>query len=169
MYYSQIRVDPSNSDNIMVLGTSLYRSTDGGKSFDRGAGGGMHVDHHAEWIDPNNGDHIIHGCDGGIYVTYDACKNWDHLNHVAIGQFYHVGVSSDCNYRVYGGLQDNGSWGGPSRTAGTGARNQDWVRVGGGDGFRCLVDPDDKHVVYSQSQNGPPSWRNLETLSLIHI
>ena len=163
MYYSQIRVDPSNSDNIMVLGTSLYRSTDGGKSFDRGAGGGMHVDHHAEWIDPNNGDHIIHGCDGGVYVTYDACKNWDHLNHVAIGQFYHVGVSSDRNYRVYGGLQDNGSWGGPSRTAGTGARNQDWVRVGGGDGFRCLVDPDDKHVVYSQSQNGPPSWRNLET------
>ena len=163
MYYSQIRIDPSNSDNVMVLGTSLYRSTDGGKSFDRGAGSGMHVDHHAEWIDPNNGDHIIHGCDGGIYVTYDACRSWDHLNHVAIGQFYHVGVSSDRNYRVYGGLQDNGSWGGPSRTAGTGARNHDWVRVGGGDGFRCLVDPDDPNVVYSQSQNGPPSWRNLQT------
>lgn len=163
MYYSQIRIDPSNSDNVMVLGTSLYRSTDGGKSFDRGAGRGMHVDHHAEWIDPNNGDHIIHGCDGGVYVTYDAGQNWDHLNHVAIGQFYHVGVSSDRNYRVYGGLQDNGSWGGPSRTAGTGARNHDWVRVGGGDGFRCLVDPDDKNVVYSQSQNGPPGWRNLET------
>ncbi|MCR9245170.1 MAG: PDZ domain-containing protein [bacterium] len=161
MYYSQIRIDPSNADNVMVLGTSLYRSTDGGKSFDRGAGRGMHVDHHAEWIDPNNGDHIIHGCDGGIYVTHDACKNWDHLNHVAIGQFYHVGVSSDRNYRVYGGLQDNGSWGGPSRTAGTGARNHDWVRIGGGDGFRCLVDPDDKNVVYSQSQNGPPGWRNL--------
>ena len=163
MYYSQIRIDPSNSDNVMVLGTSLYRSTDGGKSFDRGAGNGMHVDHHAEWIDPNNGDHIIHGCDGGVYVTYDAGKNWDHLNHVAIGQFYHVGVSSDRNYRVYGGLQDNGSWGGPSRTAGTGARNQDWVRIGGGDGFRCLVDPDDVNVIYSQSQNGPPSWRNLAT------
>lgn len=161
MYYSQIRIDPSDSDNIMVLGTSLYRSTDGGKTFDRGAGNGMHVDHHAEWIDPNDGNHIIHGCDGGIYVTYDAGKNWDHLNHVAIGQFYHVGVSSDRNYRVYGGLQDNGSWGGPSRTAGTGARNHDWVRVGGGDGFRCLVDPDDKNVVYSQSQNGPPGWRNL--------
>jgi len=163
MYYSQIRIDPSNSDNIMVLGTSLYRSTDGGKTFDRGAGNGMHVDHHAEWIDPNNGDHIIHGCDGGVYVTYDAGKNWDHLNHVAIGQFYHVGVSSDRNYRVYGGLQDNGSWGGPSRTAGTGARNHDWVRVGGGDGFRCLVDPDNRDVVYSQSQNGPPGWRNLST------
>ena len=163
MYYSQIRIDPTNSDNVMVLGTSLYRSTDGGKSFDRGAGNGMHVDHHAEWIDPKNGDHIIHGCDGGIYVTYDACRNWDHLNHVAIGQFYHVGCSSDRNYRVYGGLQDNGSWGGPSRTSGTGARNQDWVRIGGGDGFRCLVDPEDRDVVYSQSQNGPPSWRNLTT------
>ena len=161
MYYSQIRIDPSNSDNIMVCGTSLYRSTDGGKTFNGNAGRGMHVDHHAQWIDPNDGNHIIHGCDGGIHVTYDAGKNWDHLNHVAIGQFYHVGVSSDRNYRVYGGLQDNGSWGGPSRTAGTGARNHDWVRVGGGDGFRCLVDPDDKNVIYSQSQNGPPSWRNL--------
>lgn len=161
MYYSQIRIDPSNSDNIMVCGTSLYRSTDGGKTFSSNAGRGMHVDHHAQWIDPNNGNHIIHGCDGGIHVTYDACKNWDHLNHVAIGQFYHVGVSTDRNYRVYGGLQDNGSWGGPSRTAGTGARNHDWVRIGGGDGFRCLVDPDDKNVIFSQSQNGPPSWRNL--------
>ena len=64
---------------------------------------------------------------------------------------------------VYGGLQDNGSWGGPSRTAGTGARNHDWIRIGGGDGFRCLVDPDDGSVVYSQSQNGPPSWRDLAT------
>lgn len=161
MYYSQIRIDPSNSDNIMLCGTSLYRSTDGGKTFQGNAGRGMHVDHHAEWIDPRDGNHIIHGCDGGVYITYDGCKTWDHLNHVAIGQFYHVGVSSDRNYRVYGGLQDNGSWGGPSRTAGTGARNQDWVRIGGGDGFRCLVDPDDKNVVYSQSQNGPPSWRNL--------
>lgn len=161
MYYSQIRIDPSNSDNIMVCGTSLYRSTDGGKTFDGNAGRGMHVDHHAEWIDPNDGNHIIHGCDGGIHVTYDAGKNWDHLNHVAIGQFYHVGVSQDRNYHVYGGLQDNGSWGAPSRTAGTGARNHDWINVGGGDGFRCLVDPDDKNVVYSQSQNGPPSWRNL--------
>jgi photosystem II stability/assembly factor-like uncharacterized protein len=162
MYYSQIRIDPSDSDNIMVCGTSLYRSTDGGKTFDRSAGRGMHVDHHAQWIDPNDGDHIIHGCDGGVHVTYDAGKNWDQLNHVAIGQFYHVGVSSDRNYRVYGGLQDNGSWGGPSRTSGAGARNQDWLRIGGGDGFRCLVDPDDNNVIYSQSQNGPPSWRNLE-------
>ena len=121
MYYSQIRIDPSNSDNIMVCGTSLYRSTDGGKTFDRSAGRGMHVDHHAQWIDPNDGDHIIHGCDGGVHVTYDAGKNWDQLNHVAIGQFYHVGVSSDRNYRVYGGLQDNGSWGGPSRTSGAAA------------------------------------------------
>ena len=86
------------------LDASLYRSTDGGKSFDRGAGNGCTSTTTPEWIDPNNGDHIIHGCDGGVYVTYDAGKNWDHLNHVAIGQFYHVGVSSDRNYRVYGGL-----------------------------------------------------------------
>ena len=163
MYYSQVRIDPSNPDILMVLGTSLYRSTDGGKHFDRNAGRGVHADHHAQWINPNNSNHIIHGCDGGIYVTYDACRNWDHLNQVALGQFYHVGVSPERNYTVYGGLQDNGSWGGPSRTSGAGARNEDWFRIGGGDGFRCLVDPDEPLVVYSQSQNGPPSWRNLET------
>ncbi len=163
MYYSQIRIDPSNADNVMVCGTSLYRSTDGGETFDRNAGRGIHVDHHAQWIDPNNGDHIIHGCDGGIYITYDACKNWDHLNHVAIGQFYHVGCSQERDYWVYGGLQDNGSWGAPNRMSGMGQRNHDWVRVGGGDGFRCLVDPENPNVIYTQSQNGPPSWRDLET------
>ncbi|MEC7585149.1 MAG: PDZ domain-containing protein [Planctomycetota bacterium] len=163
MYYSQVRIDPSDPDILMVLGTSLYRSTDGGKHFDRNAGRGVHSDHHAQWINPDNSNHIIHGCDGGIYVTYDACRNWDHLNQVALGQFYHVGVSPERNYTVYGGLQDNGSWGGPSRTSGMGARNEDWIRIGGGDGFRCLVDPDEPLVVYSQSQNGPPGWRNLET------
>lgn len=163
MYYSQIRIDPSDRNNVMVCGTSLYRSTDGGKTFDSNAGRGIHVDHHACWIDPNDGNHILQGCDGGVHVTWDACRNWDHLNHVAIGQFYHVGVSPERNYMVYGGLQDNGSWGGPSRTAGTGARNHDWFRIGGGDGFRCLVDPDDGRVVYSQSQNGPPSWRDLDS------
>ncbi|MCK5942609.1 MAG: PDZ domain-containing protein, partial [Planctomycetes bacterium] len=155
MYYSQIRIDPSNSDNIMVLGTSLYRSTDGGKTFDRGAGSGMHVDHHAEWIDPNNGDHIIHGCDGGIYVTWDAGKNWDHLNHVAIGQFYHVGVSSDRNYRVYGGLQDNGSWRGPSTVwENGGIRNLHWQEVCFGDGFATIPDPKDSRQGYAMSQGG---------------
>ena len=110
MYYSQIRVDPSDNNNMWVLGTSLYKSVDGGKTFTGdGSGREVHVDHHSMWIDPADGRHVILGNDGGIYVTYDHGKNWDHHNHVAIGQFYHVGVAPNEDYHVYGGLQDNGS------------------------------------------------------------
>jgi photosystem II stability/assembly factor-like uncharacterized protein len=165
MYYSQIRVDPSDNQNIWVLGTSLYKSTDGGKTFSGdGAGGDVHVDHHSMWIDPSNGKHVILGNDGGIYVTYDGGKTWDHHNHVAIGQFYHVGVSHDRDYSVYGGLQDNGSWGGPNRVGNNpGPVNGDWMSIGGGDGFVCLVDPDDPNQLYFESQNGGIGRRNLAT------
>ena len=122
MYYSQIRVDPTNGNHIWVLGTELYLSKDGGKTFEsENTARDVHVDHHAMWIDPRDGRHVILGNDGGIYVTYDQGANWDHHNHVAVGQFYHVAVGPRRNYSVYGGLQDNGSWGGPSRVA-AGAR-----------------------------------------------
>ena len=165
MYYSQIRVDPSDKNRIFLLGTRLFKSTDGGKTFTpNGAGRGVHVDHHAMWIDPGDGRHIILGNDGGIYTTHDRGANWDHLNHVAIGQFYHVGIGPRRNYRVYGGMQDNGSWGGPSRVSnGRGAINSDWFRVGSGDGFICLVDPQDPDQIFFESQNGFMGRVNLRT------
>ncbi|MFN3191227.1 MAG: VPS10 domain-containing protein [Aureliella sp.] len=165
MYYSQIRVDPSDQNNIYVLGTSLYRSKDGGEEFTSdGAGGEVHVDHHSLWVDPNDGRHMILGNDGGIYVTYDRMESWDHHNHVAICQFYHVGLSADEDYHVYGGLQDNGSWGGPTRVADNdGPMNSDWFRVGSGDGFICLVDPTDPNQIYFESQNGAMGRIHLKT------
>jgi len=165
MYYSQIRVDPSDSSYVYVLGTSLYRSKDGGATFTPdGARGGVHVDHHALWIDPSDGRHMVLGNDGGIYVTFDRMENWDHHNHVAIGQFYRVSVDTTRNYKVYGGLQDNGSWGGPNRVRDhRGPVNDDWIRVGGGDGFACAVDRDDPNLVYAESQNGGLSRMHLVT------
>ncbi|HRE99519.1 MAG TPA: PDZ domain-containing protein, partial [Pirellulaceae bacterium] len=165
MYYSQIRVDPSDLNFVYVLGTELYKSKNGGHDFtDDGHGGDVHVDHHALWIDPRDGRHMILGNDGGLYVTRDRMAQWDHLNHVAIGQFYHVGLSANRNYRIVGGLQDNGSWGGPSRVAnGPGPVNTDWYRVGGGDGFVCLVDPEDPDQIYFESQNGAMGRINLRT------
>ncbi len=165
MYYSQIRVDPSDNNKIWILGTELYKSKDGGVTFTPdGHGDEVHVDHHAMWIDPRDGRHVILGNDGGIYVTYSNGANWDHHNHVAIGQFYHVGVASNRDYKVYGGLQDNGSWGGPSLVRNNrGPVNTDWMNVGGGDGFVCLVDPTDPDQIYSESQNGAMSRRNLRT------
>lgn len=163
MYYSQLRVDPSDRKHLYVLGTSLYRSKDGGETFTGDGGRGIHPDNHAMWIDPNDGRHMILGNDGGIYITHDRMDNWDHHNHVAIGQFYHVGIDHRDNYNVYGGLQDNGSWGGPSRSRSGGILNTDWFRVGGGDGFICLVDPEDPNQLYVESQNGAMQRLNLKT------
>lgn len=165
MYFSQIRVDPSDDQHLYVLGISLHRSKDGGETFTSdGLGRAVHVDHHALWINPNDGEQMILGNDGGIYVTNDRMDNWDHLNHVAIGQFYHVTVGPREDYRVYGGLQDNGSWGGPVRSpSGGGPINEDWMSIGGGDGFVCLVDPNDPDLIYYESQNGGLGRRNLRT------
>ena len=116
MYFSQVRVDPSNDNNVYVLGVALYRSSDGGKSFKPDGGNGVHADQHALWIDPRDGRHALVGTDGGFYVTYDRMQHWDFLNTAAIGQFYHVCVDTRQPYHVYGGLQDNASWGGPSRS-----------------------------------------------------
>jgi photosystem II stability/assembly factor-like uncharacterized protein len=164
MYFSQIRVDPSNNDLLYVLGISLYRSRDGGKTFRTVGGRGVHSDHHALWIDPHDGRHMVLGGDGGLYVTCDRMAHWDHLNTMAIGQFYHVALDTRRDYRVYGGLQDNGSWGGPSRTRnGTGPINEDWISVGSGDGFKCQVDPNDPDQIYSTSQGGSMGRRHLRT------
>lgn len=164
MYYSEIRVDPSDENYIYVLGTRLHRSSDGGETFTSdGHDGSVHVDHHALWIDPADGRRMILGNDGGIYVTEDRMEHWDHHNKLALGQFYNVTVGPRMHYNVYGGLQDNGSWGGPSRTADSGATNDDWFRVGGGDGFRCLVDPNNPDLVYYESQNGGLGRRDFSS------
>ncbi|HEV3255867.1 MAG TPA: PDZ domain-containing protein, partial [Gemmataceae bacterium] len=162
MYFSQVRVDPSDDSYLYVLGVSLYRSTNGGKTFRPDGGRGVHPDQHALWIDPKDGRHMIVGCDGGFYVTYDRTANWDQHNDLAIGQFYHVAIDTRRDYRVYGGLQDNGTWGGPSRTRTfTGPVNEDWLSIGAGDGFRCQVDPNDPDQIYFTSQYGNMGRRNL--------
>jgi photosystem II stability/assembly factor-like uncharacterized protein len=163
MYFSQVRVDPSDDKYVYVLGIVLYRSSDGGKTF-KTDGGAFHPDQHALWIDPRDGRHMLLGTDGGYYVTYDRMGHWEFLNHMAIGQFYHVDIDSRQPYRVYGGLQDNGSWGGPSHTLdGQGPINEDWIVVGGGDGFVCRVDRHDPDLVYSESQDGSMRRQNIRT------
>lgn len=164
MYFSQIRVDPNDDRYVYVLGVAQHQSSNGGVTFDSDFGRGVHADGHALWIDPRDGRHMIIGTDGGTYVTYDRGAHWDHLNHVAIGQFYHVAIAPKTPYRVTGGLQDNGTWLGPSLSKdGTGPINEDWISVGGGDGFMCRVDPEDPDLVYFTSQDGNMARRNLRT------
>ena len=164
-YFCNIRVDPNDDKLLYVLGdTRLWKSTNGGVKFESANAGGIHPDHHAFWIDPRDSRHMLIGCDGGFYTTYDRGITWDHLNILAIGQFYHVCVDNRKPYNVYGGLQDNGSWGGPSHTLrGIGPVNDDWLFLHGGDGFVCRVDPSDPDIIYTEHQNGAMNRQNLRT------
>jgi hypothetical protein len=107
---------------------------------------------------------MLLGTDGGYYVSYDRMAHWEYLNNMAIGQYYHVALDSRLPYRVYGGLQDNGCWGGPSHTLdGQGPINADWILINGGDGFVCRVDAEDPDLVYGESQDGHMMRRNIRT------
>jgi photosystem II stability/assembly factor-like uncharacterized protein len=165
MYYSQIRIDPQNDQRIYVAGANMYLSENGGRNLNSASIlWRIHGDYHALWIDPANPDHLIAGSDGGIHFTYDRGRTWDFVNTIPLGQFYEVGFDFRKPYWVYGGLQDNGSWGSPSATLNTtGVSNDEWVRVGGGDGFYTQVDPKDPNTVYVESQNGMIQRLNLTT------
>jgi photosystem II stability/assembly factor-like uncharacterized protein len=152
-YYSQVRVDPKMSNRVYWSSTPVNFSDDGGKTV-RNATVGIHVDHHAMWIDPNDGEHFVVGDDGGVSQTWDRGGNYDFLNKIVIGQFYEVSYDFAVPYRVCGGLQDNGSWCGPSRKVRTPITNFDWFTVGGGDGFYTAQDPTDPNIIYAESQGG---------------
>ena len=161
IYYSQIRVDPSNPDKLFQGGATAQMSTDGGKSW-RPLQGTGHGDYHAIWISPKDPRWVAVGHDGGLDLSADGGITWDYNNNMALGQFYQVSADMRRPYHVCGGLQDNGSWCGPSAVrSGFGAVNTDWYNVGGGDGFYTRQDPEDWRFIYSESQNGAMSRLNL--------
>jgi photosystem II stability/assembly factor-like uncharacterized protein len=162
MYYSQMRVDPSNPEIAYQGGAPFFKTVDGGKTW-RQVQGIPHSDHHAIWINPKNPNQLLLGNDGGIDVTYDQAETWEYVNTVPVGQFYAISADMRTPYVVCGGLQDNGSWCGPSATRSTnGILNSDWFRVGGGDGFYTANDPSDWTILYSESQDGATSRVDLK-------
>ncbi len=153
-YYGQIRVDPQDSERLYVMSVPLSTSKDGGKEWESIARS-VHVDHHALWIDPNDSEHLILGNDGGLHFSWDRGKTWDHVFNLPLAQFYAVGVDMQWPYHIYGGTQDNGSWGGPSQSRNPGGIGRfEWYRCGGGDGFYVQIDPNDSNIIYSESQFG---------------
>ena len=143
MYYSQVRIDPTNPEIAYQGGAPFFKTIDGGKTW-RQLQGIPHSDHHAIWINPRDNQHILLGNDGGLNVSHDQGATWEHINHMALGQFYAISADMRKPYYVCGGLQDNGSWCGPSATrSSNGIMNSDWFRVGGGDGFYTANDPTD--------------------------
>ncbi len=155
-WYGNIYVDPLNENKLWFMGTQLDLSIDGGKTFENDwTAQGIHVDHHAMWINPENPDHILLGNDGGFHITWDGARTWSFLNNIPIAQYYAMGIDNRDPYHVYGGLQDNGTWGIPSRSySRVGILNEDVVNVGGGDGFVPVIDPRDHTTVYAESQYG---------------
>lgn len=158
-YYSDIFVDPSNENRIFNLHSTVTLSEDGGKTFSQLLGyvgfNGVHPDHHAFWIHPTNPDYIIEGNDGGLNISRDRGQTWQFVNNLPVGQFYHVNYDMAIPYNIMGGMQDNGSWVGPSSTWKRGGiRNSDWQEVFFGDGFDVMPHPANPDIVYAMSQGG---------------
>jgi len=154
-YYNELFADPHNVNRIYSMDTYLNMSDDGGSTWRSIEGGDKHVDNHALYIDPTNTDHLIAGCDGGLYESFDLGRNWRHFENLPVMQFYRVAVdNAEPFYNVYGGTQDNSTLGGPSRTTDRlGITNEDWFVVVGGDGFEPAIDPTDPNIVYGQWQH----------------
>src|SRR5438128_934311 len=173
-YFSLMHVSPVDDRKLFFSSYLLLRSDDGGKTttpIDRG----VHVDHHALWIDPQNPERIIQGNDGGVYVTENGAKSWRFLNNLPIGQFYMVAADNNTPYMLCGGLQDNNAWCGPSSNVGTGGgggggggagggvNGSEWFTVAGGDGEYAVPAPTDSSILYVDSQNGNITRVDLKT------
>ncbi len=155
-YYNEIYCDPKDVDKVYSVETYNFVTKDGGKTWQRMPDPQKHVDNHALWIDPKHTDHLLYGTDGGIYVTYDGGKSYRHVSNMPNVQFYRVYVdNAKPFYNVYGGTQDNNSYGGPSNSiCADGVSKADWVVSIGGDGFWGAVDPTNPNIVYSEYQYG---------------
>lgn len=169
-YYNDLYVDPQNENRLYHIAGSMRVSEDGGKTYramnNNGPGytGGIHVDHHAFWINPDNPAHLIEGNDGGMSISMDYGRSWRYVENLPLAQFYHIAVDMAIPYRVMGGMQDNGSWVGPSEVWKSGGiRNADWQEVAFGDGFDVIPDPADDRWVYAMSQGGALLRTNRET------
>ncbi len=163
-YFSQVRVDPRDERRVYLLGFTLLVSEDGGRSFREDRFKRVHADCHALAIDARDPRRLLLGTDGGVYQSFDSAANWDHLAGFAAGQFYRVAVDQARPYRICGGLQDNVSWLGPSRSRRKdGLRDLDWTSLQGGDGFACVFDADDPQVLYVESQQADVKRLDLRT------
>ncbi|MDT8369529.1 MAG: hypothetical protein RQ745_10005 [Longimicrobiales bacterium] len=151
MYASQITIDPNDDQRIYMVNSYSF-SDDGGRTF-TAPRQSLHGDDRLVWVNPANSRHLIKADDGGLGISWDRGITWLYATNLPVSQFYRVGVDNSVPYRVCGGLQDNGSWCGPSATyRSEGILNEDWVKWGGGDGFRNVIDTTDNRTLYLESQ-----------------
>ncbi|MCT4622841.1 MAG: hypothetical protein N4A46_04395, partial [Schleiferiaceae bacterium] len=163
-YYSEIHVSPDNEDIIYSLWTYVSKSKDGGKTWRKIPYNTIHPDHHAMWIHPENANYVIEGNDGGLNISRDAGKTWRFVENLPLAQFYHINIDNEMPYNIYGGMQDNGSWVGPSYSWTSGAIvNGQWQEIYFGDGFDVVPDPENVRYMYAMSQEGNVARIDKET------
>ena len=164
-YYADLRVDPQNPDRVYSIHSTITYSIDGGKSFETLASyGRIHPDHHALWIDPEDPSFLIDGNDGGLAISENYGETWRVPGNLPLAQYYHINVDNAFPYHIYGGMQDNGSWRGPNRVYRSGGvRNVYWEKVGFGDGFDVMPDPENPRYGYSMWQGGNLMRYDAET------
>lgn len=161
--FGQIRVDPNNENTTYIMGVPLLKSIDGGKTYKTVSYRGLHGDHHAMWIDPNNSDYIINGNDGGVNLSYDGGATWKNIENLPVVQFYNVAIDDAKPFNVYGSIQDNNSWFGPSNFRPGRSPDSLWKPIRGGEASYMAVDPDDPNTFYSESFYGNIQRTNLAT------
>jgi photosystem II stability/assembly factor-like uncharacterized protein len=165
-YFGKISVSNTNADKVVISGYELLLSTDGGKTFAPTDNDATHPDWHGCWMNPNKDSHWIAGNDGGCNVTYDNGEHWFKANTPSVGQFYKIAVDEAKPYNIYGGIQDNGTWFGPSNSKEIDQWDYEgsypWKQIGGGDGMQVAIDTRDNKTAYSGSQFGFYSRRSTE-------
>ena len=169
-YFSCLVIDPKDPKRVYRPGYGFSYSDDGGYSFTDASydGGWVHSDHHALWINPNYTNQMYLGTDGGVYYSLDRGATWMFVYNLPVGQFYHVACDNNTPYRMYGGLQDNGSWMAPSAAPG-GVNNSNWQSLYGGDGFWSVPDLTDNNTAYAEAQGGSMGRIDLTTFKSVDI
>ena len=170
-YYNELVADPHDVDRVYSMDTWLHVTEDGGKSWGKVPETHKHVDSHTMWVDPADTDHMLNGCDGGLYETWDRGTTWQFKPNLPITQFYKATPDDDFPfYNIYGGTQDNATLGGPSRTTSVnGIRNSDFYITIFGDGFKTVIEPGNPDIVYSQYQYGGLARYDRKSGELVDI
>ena len=166
-YYSHIYINPFDDKLVYYLTTTMYYSEDGGKTLKTIRG--LHPDFHTMWLDPTNKNRFYVGQDGGAAITHDGGKTWILFDNLCVTQFYAVSADTRDPYYVYGGMQDNGTWTGPSMSREGKILTDSWYNIGGGDGFYTQNDPTDWRIAYCEGQGGNISRVNVETRQATRI
>ena len=170
-YYQELFASPHQFDRLYLVGPTVQKSEDGGKTFEPMPRLSQHSDMHAIVFHPTDPDYIMMGSDGGLYESHDLGATWRYMENLPVTQYYKLALDdAEPFYTIYGGTQDNNTQGGPSRTDNVhGIRADDWKVVLGGDGHQPATEPGNPDIMYAEWQRGNLTRVDLITGESVYI